>query len=140
MTSTIEKDTSVDPAGAEGETSSVSSILIVDDDEHVGEVTARMLRTAGVDVWVAHDMKQAVGFAQSNDFDVLVLDAVLPGVGSRNIVDELQEHQLLPVLYISGHAPERLDCSDQPRVPTGTLEKPFNRAQLIKAIATLLEP
>jgi two-component system cell cycle sensor histidine kinase/response regulator CckA len=88
-----------DPAGR-GET-----VLLVDDEESVRRVTAKLLASAGYRVLEAATPSEAI-VAATRGVDLLVTDVLLPEIDGRELAKRLRESSPeLPVVFVSGYAP-----------------------------------
>ena len=118
---------------------STASIMVVEDDETVREVVARMLEDAGYNVVTAGDGVEALDLMGAQfTMDLLITDIRMPRMGGRTLTDHLPtRHPELPVIYISGYVADW-----QPEMATGPnrafLRKPFTEGDLLRAIEALL--
>jgi two-component system OmpR family response regulator len=85
--------------------------LIVEDDKDVSVFIHNGLVQAGHEVDVAHDGKEGLNLAQSNTYDVLVLDRMLPSIDGVSIITQLRAEGInTPTLFLSalGHVEDRV--------------------------------
>ncbi|HET8625062.1 MAG TPA: response regulator [Gemmatimonadales bacterium] len=119
-------------------------VLVVDNEDVVRVLMARMLRDGGYDVVEAANGRVALdllGAAPTNHFDVVVTNTQLPGINGFEFVRTmLEQHPQLRVIHISGH-PESLDDErfDALDGVVTTLAKPFTSAALKGAVERALE-
>jgi PAS domain S-box-containing protein len=123
------------PAGA-------GSVLVVEDDDEVRQVTVRMLRDQGYTVVDAGLPEQAKALALEHraGIDVLLVDVVMPGMSGPMLAKELTE--LVPglrVLYMSGYAGAAADQEITLAPGSDYIEKPFVPSALGKKVAELLK-
>ncbi|PPJ02125.1 DNA-binding response regulator [Nocardia nova] len=77
-------------------------VLVVDDEVSLAETLRRGLRAEGFVVTVAHDGVEGLDLAASGEFDVIVLDIMLPGRNGYEVVRELRRRRIwTPVLMLS---------------------------------------
>ena len=80
-------------------------ILLVDDEEKFVEMLAQRLEARGLEVGTAFSGDEALARLKEKDFDVIILDVLMPG---KDGVDTLREiKQLKPlteVIMLTGHA------------------------------------
>ncbi|MEU6564301.1 response regulator transcription factor [Nocardia nova] len=77
-------------------------VLVVDDEVLLAATLGRGLRAEGFVVEIAHDGVDGLGLAASGDFDVIVLDIMLPGLNGYEVVRELRRRRVwTPVLMLS---------------------------------------
>lgn len=68
----------------------MSKILIVEDDNAICELLAMNLRLVGYDYITAHSAKEAESLYQTNNFDLLLLDVMLPDEDGFTLAKRLQ--------------------------------------------------
>jgi len=81
-------------------------VLLVEDEDQVREVSARLLKRAGYSVAEHKNGQSALKDFENNvrDFDVLVTDMMMPGMGGRELARRI--HSLrpeLPIVFMSGY-------------------------------------
>lgn len=67
-------------------------ILLVEDSKRLRRALETGLRKAGYAVDQTGDGEEGLWFAQSNDYDVIVLDLMLPGLPGLSILKKLRDH------------------------------------------------
>lgn len=109
------------------------SILLVDDDDPVREVTAAILRDAGHTVLEAGSGGAALDLLDvaRQPVDLLVVDFAMPGMNGAEVAREaMARNPRLDVLFVTGYADQSLAASGH-RV----LGKPFTPEALVAAVA-----
>jgi DNA-binding response OmpR family regulator len=77
-------------------------ILVVEDERRMAELLQRALHEEGHQVVVARDGREGLEFARSSQFDVIVLDVMLPGMDGMALARRLrQNHNQTPVLMLT---------------------------------------
>ena len=76
---------------APAEDSPPARILVVDDDEANRESLSRRLRRRGYDVDVAVDGQAALLAVEAGDFDLILLDVMMPGISGLEVLTKLRE-------------------------------------------------
>ncbi len=71
-------------------------VLIVEDEQFISELYVQSLTKAGYSVQVADDGLKALNAAQTNDFDVVLLDIMLPNLNGTEILKILRDSQKTP--------------------------------------------
>jgi two-component system, OmpR family, response regulator MprA len=119
----------------------MATVLVVEDDPHVVTLLRELLRHEGYDVEVATDGLVGLLKLRTAVVDAVLLDVMMPDVdGTRLLRQLLEEHggQLpLPVLVVTGSPDGARTCREllgDDRV----LEKPFDPAELLERVRTLL--
>jgi len=116
-----------------------ATILFVEDENFVREVTAEVLRSAGYAVLAAKDAIDAVrryGHWMEK-IDLLLTDVILPGETGCALASRLRgENSNLKVLFVTGY-PEQMGRPDS--AFEALLAKPFSTGALLKSVRSLLE-
>ncbi len=118
------------------------TVLVVEDDRHVREVTVRTLREAGYRVMVAQGAAAALEASaqEPGPIDLLVTDVIMPGLDGRALAGKLSGHRpSLRILYVSGYA-ERVVAEHGVLAPgLEFLSKPFTPAALLDRVRAVLD-
>ena len=113
-------------------------LLVVEDDPSVAEVARRLLTRAGYTVQVLRDAESAITALEHETFDLLVSDVVMPGMGGRDLAQELRRRRAdVRILFISGYLDidaSRLALDRRTRL----LHKPFSPEALLDAVQSML--
>jgi len=109
------------------------TILLVDDEKTIVEVTREMLAEMGYRVLVAHSGPEAIGIyeAQRETIDLVILDMIMPGMGGGEVYDRLKEiDPAVRVILSSGYSMEVMAKGIMGRGVQAFLQKPFRLEQL----------
>jgi len=117
-------------------------VLLCEDEESVRRLIERILTRSGYRVLSAATPHEAleVGRTHADAIDALVSDVIMPGLSGPELADRLRDHlPNLPTLFVSGYTAET--ARGRGNLPAGSslLEKPFNRAGLLRAVRDLLD-
>jgi CheY-like chemotaxis protein len=116
-------------------------ILVVEDEPAVLTLLERVLAGAGYDVVTASSGVEALAVmaSRSGDIDLLVSDAVMPGMAGLELARQLRlERPELPILFVSGWAGEAFDREWSAAPAVDLLLKPFEVADLLERVGELL--
>jgi len=69
------------------------SILVVEDERPLARALELKLKGAGLEVTVATDGKHALEILEKGDFDIMLLDLIMPRVDGFGVLQWLQEHK-----------------------------------------------
>ena len=78
-----------------------ATVLVVDDEEDIGELLRDFLEAAGYAVLTAHDGPAALATLGSNAVDCVLLDVMMPGQSGFEVLRRIREQGDLPVLFLS---------------------------------------
>lgn len=79
-----------------------SRILIVEDEKHLAEALAHNLKFEGYDTHVAGDGESALERISNEDFELVVLDIMLPGISGLEVCERIREAgNRVPVLFLT---------------------------------------
>ncbi len=118
------------------------TVLVVEDEPMVRNVTVRALAGAGFHVRVASDGKQAISLddAEVRRLDLVVTDMVMPGLGGAAVAEDLRRrHPSLPVLFVSGYPRDGVVIDSTPGRTSSFLSKPFTKEMLLTRVQELLD-
>jgi DNA-binding response OmpR family regulator len=114
-------------------------ILVVEDDRKVASFLERGLREEGYAVDVAHDGDQGSMKAHVYDYDLLILDVMLPGRTGYELVLELRrEHREVPILLLTARDAAEDIVRGLNAGADDYLTKPFSFDVLLARVRALL--
>lgn len=112
------------------------NILVVDDELEICKMLTKYLSIEGHRVKYALTGKEAIKLIKLEDFEVVLLDIVMPGISSMDVLSEIKkispktEIMVITGKFLSTHV---LDELKQKGV-SGFLQKPFKIEEMIKII------
>lgn len=113
-------------------------LLIVEDERRLADFLQKGLAEVGFVVDVAYDGIDGLHFAQTGEYDLVVLDVMLPRLDGWHVLTELRRTHQTPVLFLTA----RDELNDRLRgLESGGddyMVKPFAFAELVARIRTLL--
>jgi len=118
------------------------SILMVEDEEHLRQLTAAVLERAGFNVLQACDANEAAEIWQRDQLtiNVLVADILIPGrTGADLAVEFRKTRPTLKVIFISGSDRKTLVETEQMVRGAKFLRKPYSVKNLIEIVREELE-
>jgi DNA-binding response OmpR family regulator len=114
-------------------------LLVVEDETRMAEILKRGLEEEGYAVTVASDGKVALEMAEASDFELLVLDVMLPRMNGFEVAKHLRESgKRLPILMLTARdaTPDIVQGLDLGA--DDYLTKPFSFEVLLARIRALL--
>jgi len=116
------------------------TILLVEDDPAVRQLTERILASAGYRVLACADGHRALDLVDEHPtIDLLITDVIMPGMNGRQLADRFSARRPgLPVLFTSAYTRGVLNhAPDDPTV--AFLEKPFTAAAVTDRVRAVLD-
>jgi CheY-like chemotaxis protein len=111
------------------------TVLVVEDQDAVRDVTVRILRRNGYVVLEAATGAEAISVAADNEIDLLLTDVVMPKMSGRELAEHLRiSRPDLPVLYMSGYAQGLFGPLRALDEGVALIPKPFNERALLQSV------
>ena len=79
----------------------MKKILIVEDDLSIAELQKDYLELEGFEVKICNDGVAGLNAIKTNEYDLLILDVMLPKIDGFAILRSIQEDKDIPVLMVS---------------------------------------
>ena len=113
-------------------------LLIVDDDERIRDLLKKFLIRAGFLVTAARDAAHARRVLSGLDFDLIVLDVMMPGEDGLSLTAALRETMTTPILLLTarGETDDRIKGLEAGA--DDYLPKPFEPKELLLRINAIL--
>ena len=84
----------------------MKKILIVDDEERIREVIREYAEFSGYAAEEAADGMSAIGMVKLNDYDLIIMDIMMPKLDGFSAVKEIQKIKNIPVIMLSARGEE----------------------------------
>lgn len=115
----------------------IGTILIMDDEIVIREVTAKIIKSLGYNVICTSNGEEALNafkldLGKNREIHALLLDLTIQGgLGGKDIIDEIRKvNQSIPVIVTSGYADDPIIANPQKYGFTASISKPFGRNEL----------
>ncbi len=118
------------------------TILLVEDDKVLRELTAKLLQEGGYRTVEANDAEEALKIltAAEPKINLLLTDVVMPGIGGVELVKRARvSHPNLPVMFMSGYASDLVALREALMQESSFLEKPFTKRSLLAKVYAILQ-
>jgi two-component system phosphate regulon response regulator OmpR len=113
-------------------------ILVVDDDDRIRLLLKRYLSEHGYRVSVAADAKTARELLASMEFDLLILDVMMPGMSGLELTQKVRAASNVPILLLTARGLPEDRIEGLERGADDYLGKPFEPRELLLRVAALL--
>ena len=117
---------------------SPARILVVDDEPSITEFVSYNLRKDGYDVQIAGDGIAAVELITTGNYDLVILDVMLPHMDGYEVVRRIRSSSLVPVLFLSARDTELDKVVGLEIGGDDYLAKPFGVRELLARVKALL--
>lgn len=107
---------------------------VIEDDASVRAALLRVFRTAQMDVSLFATAEQYLEHPDRANFDCLVIDVRLPGLGGLDLLEQVQREKPMPALIITAHENEQARNRAMAAGVSGFFLKPFDNRQLLAAV------
>ena len=113
-------------------------ILVVEDDQDINRLLCRILTDGGYDVRPAFSGSEAVLWAEQYDYDLVLLDLMLPGLTGEEFIARMRKKKTMPILVLSAKA----GLEDRVNVlklgADDFIPKPFDNAEVLARVEAQL--
>ena len=113
-------------------------ILVVEDDQDINNLLCRILTGAGYDCRPAYSGSEAALWAQQYDYDLVLLDLMLPGLTGEEFIAQLRRRKTMPIIVLSAKA----GLEDRVNVlrlgADDFIPKPFDNAEVLARVEAQL--
>ena len=114
-------------------------MLLVEDEKKVSDLVARALRQESYAVDVADDGAQGWELAQAYDYDLIILDLMLPGLPGEELLRRIRrKNHEVPILILTARDATEEKVRNFQAGADDYLTKPFAFAELVMRVKALL--
>lgn len=113
-------------------------ILIIEDEEKIAELERDYLEMNNFEIVMSQDGNEGLKLALSEDFDLVILDLMLPGIDGYNICRKIREEKDISIIIVSA---KKEDIDKIRGLGIGAddyLTKPFSPQELVARVKTHL--
>ncbi len=115
-----------------------SRILVVEDEESISDAVAYTLRGDGYDVDVVDDGESALEATRTEEYDVMILDLMLPGLSGIEVCRRLRADTSLPILMLTARTAEVDRVVGLDAGADDYIQKPFSMPELVSRVRAIL--
>jgi DNA-binding response OmpR family regulator len=113
-------------------------VLLVDDDRELCQMLCEYLDAEHFKVKSVHDGGDALAELQANDFEIVILDVMLPSVGGFDVLRTLGAAYATPILMLTARGDDVDRIVGLELGADDYLSKPFNPRELVARIRAIL--
>ena len=113
-------------------------ILVVEYDQDINRLLCRILTDGGYDVRPAFSGSEAILWAEQYDYDLVLLDLMLPGITGEEFIARMRKKRTMPIIVLSAKA----GLEDRVNVlrlgADDFIPKPFDNAEVLARVEAQL--
>ncbi|BAJ00215.1 response regulator [Shewanella violacea] len=116
----------------------MNHLLLIDDDLGLSELLAQLLELEGFELTLAHDGQSGLDLALEKDYDLILLDVMLPKLNGFEVLKSLRANKQTPVLMLTARGDEIDRVVGLEIGADDYLPKPFNDRELVARIKAII--
>lgn len=113
-------------------------ILVVDDERLIVKGITFSLEQDGFEIDSAFDGEEALNLAKNNEYDLIVLDVMLPKIDGLNVCQQIREFSVVPVIMLTAKGDDMDKILGLEYGADDYMTKPFNILELKARIKAIL--
>ena len=113
-------------------------ILIIEDEKRLADALGQIMQEARYQADIVYDGRDGLAYASSGDYDVIVLDVMMPGMDGFETLEEIRKEYSLPILMFTSKNDSISKVRGLRAGADDYLTKPFDMDELIARIASLI--
>ena len=115
-----------------------ANILVVEDDSDINRLLCKILEQGGYCCRPAFSGSEALLWAEKYEYDLVLLDLMLPGLSGEEFLQEIRRHRTMPILVLSA----KVGVEDRVNVlklgADDFIPKPFDNAEVLARVEAQL--
>ncbi|EQB36287.1 MULTISPECIES: response regulator transcription factor [Virgibacillus] len=112
----------------------MKKILIIEDEMHIAELERDYLEVNGYFSDIATTGEEGIKLALQNNYDLIILDLLLPGVNGFDICRQLRDCLDIPILMVTARKEDINKIRGFDRGADDYIQKPFNPSELVARV------
>lgn len=116
----------------------MSRMLIVDDEEKIRAVVREYAEFEEFEVTEARDGMEAVNLCRENDYDIIIMDVMMPRLDGYSACKEIRKHKNIPVIMLSARGEEYDKLFGFETGIDDYVVKPFSPRELMARVRAVL--
>ena len=113
-------------------------VLAIDDNSQIQKLVKVNLQARGYAVDVADTGEQGLEMFRSGDFDLVLLDLILPGISGIDVCAQIRQHSDVPIIVLSAHEDEELKVRALDSGADDYVTKPFPHEELLARVRAVM--
>lgn len=114
------------------------NILIVEDEKGIATMEQNYLHKAGFTCTIASDGSEALNLFYENNYDLIILDLMIPKLSGEQVLNVIREHSDIPVIMVTAKVSEKDVLSGLRSGADDYIKKPFSGNELVERVKAVL--
>ncbi len=114
-------------------------MLIVDDDLHLRKLVLTYAQLDDFECWEAENAEQALKLIMEMNFDIVILDIMMPGKDGFETLDEIRKESQVPVIMLTARSEEYDKLMGFHLGADDYVSKPFSPKELMARVQAVLK-
>ena len=116
----------------------MSRVLVVDDEKLIVKGIKFSLEQDGMEVDCAYDGEEALEYARKNEYDIVLLDLMLPKIDGINVCQQIREFSDMPIIMLTAKGDDMDKIMGLEYGADDYITKPFNILEVKARVRALL--
>ena len=112
-------------------------ILVVEDEKDIQNIIKAFLENAEYKVETADDGLDAINFIQKNNYDLILLDIMLPKIDGFTVCEMIRKNSNVPIIILTALTDEESQLKGFDKLADDYITKPFSMPVLLKHIEAI---
>ena len=113
-------------------------ILVVEDDPDINRLLCKILTDGGYDCRPAFSGSEAVLWAQQYNYDLVLLDLMLPGLTGEEFIAQMRQKKTMPIIVLSAKAGVESRVNVLKLGADDFIPKPFDNSEVLARVEAQL--
>jgi len=113
-------------------------VLAVDDNPQIQKLVKVNLQARGYAVDAASTGEEALALFKAGEFDLVLLDLILPGLSGLEVCTQIRQHSDVPIIVLSAHEDEELKVQALDNGADDYVTKPFGQEELLARVRAVM--
>ena len=116
----------------------MKKILVVEDEKDIQNIIKAFLENAEYKVETADDGLDAINFIQKNNYDLILLDIMLPKIDGFTVCEMIRKNSNIPIIILTALTDEESQLKGFDKLADDYITKPFHTEELLARITVQL--
>lgn len=114
------------------------NVLVVEDDADINGLLCNILSRKGYNVKAAYSGTEAKIYIENYNYDIILLDLMLPGINGENLIAEIRKIKVMPIIVISAKTSQKDKINVLKIGADDFISKPFDINEVIARVEAQL--